>query len=71
MTTWLPPPVPTWRPSTLNFSVAKPASRASSYSAALCATCSDQEATGWTLTSITPGSGVTEKRVRRSSSGGG
>ena len=64
ITTWLPPPVPTWRPSSMNFSVARPTWRASSYSSSPRCTISLQLDAGCTFTSITPGSGVTEKCSR-------
>lgn len=59
MTTWLPPPVPVWRPSVMNFSAPSRVCLASAYKSVVMATASRQEAAGWTFTSITPGSGVT------------
>ena len=63
-TKWLPPPVPVWRPSVLNFSDDRRVSSAASYRNSVCATSSAQLCTGCTLTSITPGSGVTRSSLQ-------
>jgi len=70
MVMWLPPPVPVWRPSSMNFSVARRVWCASSYRAVVVSTSDDQSDCGWMLTSITPGSGVTDRTFRRGSRGG-
>ena len=67
---WLPPPVPPWLPSKSNDSVDSRASRACSYRVRNCSSCSAKPAVGGTLTSITPGSGVTDIDRRRGSGGG-
>ena len=63
--TWLPPPVPVWRPSSMNFSVPRRASARVLVERRGRRPSSSQLDAGWTLTSITPGSGVTW--MRRSS----
>ncbi len=69
-TMWLPPPVPVWRPSSMNFSVPRRVSRASSYSAVVFSVSSFHDSAGWMLTSMTPGSGVTANWPMRGSLGG-
>ena len=69
-TKWLPPPVPVWRPSSMNFSVVSRLCRAASYRCVVRSTSSSQFDDGWMLTSMTPGSGVTRKLLRRGSRGG-
>src|SRR5574341_1257314 len=44
--TWLPPPVPVWRPSSMNFSVPSRESRASSYRAVVFSVSSFQDRAG-------------------------
>ena len=68
-TKWLPPPVPVWRPSSMNFSVDSRVSCADWYRCVVWST-SSQPWAGWMLTSITPGSGVTRSVARRGSRGG-
>jgi hypothetical protein len=70
-TKWLPPPVPVWRPSVMNFSADRRVSNAAWYRNSVCSTSSPQLWAGWMLTSITPGSGVTCSSFRRGSRGGG
>ncbi|MNT08795.1 hypothetical protein D3C72_1435490 [compost metagenome] len=70
-TKWLPPPVPVWRPSAMNFSVDRRVSNAASYRNSVWSTRSAQLLAGWMLTSMTPGSGVTCNTFRRGSRGGG
>ena len=54
-TKWLPPPVPVWRPSIMNFSVVSRLWRAASYRCVVRSTSSSQPADGWMFTSMTPG----------------
>jgi hypothetical protein len=54
----------------MNFSVDSRVCCAASYSAVVCSTSAAQQATGATLTSITPGSGVTRNTASRGSRGG-
>ena len=70
MVMWLPPPVPRWLPSTAKVSVPSRLCRACSYSVVVTATCSSQLASGWMFTSMTPGSGVTDRVCSRGSFGG-
>ena len=67
---WLPPPVPLCRPSRPNVSVPRRHWRAVSYRLAVSSANSVQLDVGCTLTSITPGSGVTISTLARASGGG-
>src|ERR1700709_1714373 len=70
-TTWLPPPVPVWRPSTRERVAPGRVRGASSYRNVVVWTASRQVAAGWMLISSTPGSGVTLMTSTRGSYGGG
>ncbi len=63
-------PVPVCRPSSMNFSVDSRDCRASSYSTSVLAQSSSHDDAGCTLTSMTPGSGVTFSTRTRGSRGG-
>ena len=71
ITMWLPPPVPVWRPSVMNFSADRRLSNAAWYRNSVWSTRSRQLVTGWMFASITPGSGVICSIFTRGSRGGG
>ena len=68
---WLPPPDPSCRPSSMYFSACSPTWSAASKTCSICSAQARPLRVGWTFTSRTPGSGVTEKRITSGVHGGG
>ncbi len=68
---WLPPPDPAMRPSSRYFSACRPACKAASNTCSMSPWYSRIDALGGTLTSSTPGSGVTDSAIASGARGGG